>query len=193
MHSSFPVSPPFPVLVDFQTALLGHDARVECSSKTVGELGAVFEDESAQTGMDPDQLVYEVQAWKPVPDGTEGGLFWGSSTVYPGVVGDEYFLTRGHFHARIDRAEYYATVSGSGMLVLMDEERRGWVQEMTAGTTHYIPGGFAHRVVNTGDVPLRFLACWPSDAGYDYKTIAEKGFSLRVLRKDGRPEVIRES
>jgi len=190
MQRGFSLSLPLPIQVDFQVGLLESDERVECSSKTLGELTSVFDDEYARQGMDPERVVYEVQAWRPVEDGTEGGLFWGSSTVYPGVVGEEYFLTRGHFHARIDRAEYYATISGNGMLVLMDQDRRGSTQKMTAGSTHYIPGGFAHRVVNTGDEPLRFLACWPSDAGYDYQTIAEKGFSLRVLRKDGRPEVV---
>jgi mannose-6-phosphate isomerase-like protein (cupin superfamily) len=110
-----------------------------------------------------------------------------------GVVGEEYFMTRGHFHARRDRAEYYSTVSGNGMLVLMDEQRRASVQIMEPGTTHYIPGSIAHRVVNTGDCPLRFLACWPSDAGHDYATIDEQGFSLRVVRRDGRPELVAQT
>lgn len=79
------------------------------------------------------------------------------------------------------------------MLVMMDEQRRATVQEMGAGSTHYIPGRIAHRVVNTGRVPLIFLACWPSDAGYDYAAIDEQGFSVRVLRRSGVPEVVAQS
>jgi glucose-6-phosphate isomerase, archaeal len=53
----------------------------------------------------------------------------------------------------------------------MDEQRRATVLEMGARSTQYIPRRIAHRVVNTGAVPLTFLACWPSDAGYDYAGI----------------------
>jgi oxalate decarboxylase/phosphoglucose isomerase-like protein (cupin superfamily) len=53
----------------------------------------------------------------------------------------------------------------------MDEQRCATVREMGAGATHYIPRRIAHLVVNTGAVPLTFLACWPSDAGYDYAVI----------------------
>jgi glucose-6-phosphate isomerase len=181
---------PAPIRIDLTTGSMGGDARIERESKTLGQMGSVFLDEQALGQIDAAKVVYAVEYWKPVAEGTEGGLYWGNSTVFPGRVGEEYFATRGHFHARRDRAEYYATVSGIGMLVLMDEQRRAYVQEMSPGTTHYIPGGVAHRVVNTGVVPLTFLACWPSDAGYDYTTIDEQGFSLRVMCRNGRPTVV---
>ena len=183
------VSFPAPIRIAFETGSMGVDERIERASKTVGALANVFKDEEARRLIDSDKVVYAVEYWKPVPEGTEGGLYWGNSTIFPGVIGEEFFMTRGHFHGRRDRSEYYATVSGIGLLVLMDEQRRSAVQEMSPGTTHYIPGHTAHRVVNTGDVPLTFLACWASDAGYDYATIDEHGFSIRVLRRDGRVEV----
>jgi glucose-6-phosphate isomerase len=172
---------------------MGQDVRIERSSKTIDRMENVFLDEQARKRIDAATVVYAVEYWRPVAEGTEGGLYWGNSTVFAGVVGEEYFMTRGHFHARRDRAEYYSTVSGNGMLVLMDEQRRASVQIMEPGTTHYIPGSIAHRVVNTGDCPLRFLACWPSDAGHDYATIDEQGFSLRVVRRDGRPELVAQT
>jgi glucose-6-phosphate isomerase len=181
---------PGPIRIDLKTGSMGTDARIERASKLLSEMGNVFLDESVRKTMDAATVVYSVEYWKPVAEDTEGGLFWGNSTVMPGVVGEEYFMTRGHFHARRDRAEYYATVSGTGFLVLMDEERSGAVQKMQPGSTHYIPGRIAHRVVNTGDVPLTFLACWPSDAGYDYATIDEHGFSVRVFCRNGLPEVV---
>jgi glucose-6-phosphate isomerase len=42
-------------------------------------------------------------------------------------------------------------------------------------------------VVNTGGVPLRFVACWPSDAGHDYEIAAGKGLGARVLQRNGEP------
>ena len=172
---------------------MGADARIERARKTIGALAHVFEDEGSRQLLDSTTVVYAVEYWKPVPEGTEGGLYWGNSTVFPGLVGEEYFMTRGHFHSRRDRSEYYATVSGSGLLILMDEDRRPAVQEMSPGTTHYIPGYTAHRVVNTGHLPLTFLACWPSDAGYDYATIEDQGFSVRVMHRNGRAEIIAQA
>lgn len=183
--------PPAPIRMDFGTGSMGTDARIGRATKTIGEMEGVFLYESTRQRMDAGQAVYAVEYWKPVEDGTEGGLYWGNSTIFPGVVGTEYFMTRGHFHQQRNRAEYYATISGSGTLVLMDEQRNAFVEKMSPGTTHYIPGNIAHRVVNTGDVPLTFLACWPSDAGYDYETIDRQGFSIRILRdRRGKPETV---
>lgn len=192
-HSEETITLQAPILIDLSTGSMGDDARIERASKTIAQLETVFLDEPARSRIAADKVVYAVEYWKPVAEGTEGGLYWGNSTVFPGRVGEEYFMTRGHFHARLERAEFYSTISGTGMLVLMDEQRRGSVQEMTAGSTHYIPGRIAHRVVNTGDVPLTFVACWPSDAGYDYATIADQGFSIRILHRDGRAHVVAQS
>lgn len=181
---------PAPLETSLVSGLLAPNGRVEQGTKTIAQLHGVFADEGARAQMDQTAMVYAVEYWKPVADGTEGGLFWGNSTIYPGVVGEEFFMTRGHFHAVRDRGEFYVTVSGEGMLVLMDEQRLGQVQAMKAGSTHYIAGRVAHRVVNTGDVPLTFLACWPSDAGHDYAAIDERGFSLRVMRRNGGVEVM---
>jgi glucose-6-phosphate isomerase len=44
--------------------------------------------------------------------------------------------------------------------------------------------------VNTGEKALLFWACWPSDAGHDYETIAKQNFSARVFQRKGEPEVV---
>jgi glucose-6-phosphate isomerase len=94
-------------------------------------------------------------------------------------------MTHGHFHANRDRAEIYATVKGTGAMLFMDQDGKTWSQEMKPGTVHYIPGNVAHRVANTGDEPLTFLASWPSDAGHDYGSIRTAGFGKRMVLKDG--------
>jgi len=142
--------------------------------------------------MGPDTVVYRVRWWEPVPANLEGGLFWGLTEIESGQVGDEYFMTHGHFHAKRDRAEYYGTIQGSGMLILMNEKRETRLEEMLPGSLHYIPGGIAHRVANTGVAPLSFWACWPSDAGHDYATIDANGFSARLKNRNGRPTLVPE-
>jgi len=160
------------------------------STRTIGQLPGLFADQQAWSQMDPAQVVYRVQWLRPVDDGTIGGLFWGNTTLEPGRVGDEYFMTHGHSHSKADRAEIYATVQGSGLLLLMDRDRKTWAEPMRAGSIHYVHADLAHRVVNTGNVPLRFVACWPSDAGHNYAEIAERGFSARVICRAGSPQIV---
>lgn len=160
------------------------------SVKTLGELAGLFRDARAYGTMDPKRMVYRVRAWTPVPAGEEGGLFWGVTLLEPGKVGDEYFMTHGHFHANATRAEYYAAVSGQGILLRMDAQRKTWGEAMKGGTIHYIRGEHAHRVVNVGAEPLIFWACWGSDAGYNYGAIRERGFGARVVEHDGYPVIV---
>lgn len=175
-----------PTIVDWTSGSLAGEG-VDEAVKTVGQLAGIFHDHRAWSDMNPETEVYRVRFWRPVPEGTTGGLFWGSTVLQPGHVGDEYFMTHGHFHEIRDRAEIYATVKGSGAMLLMDEDENTWSQTMTPGTVHYIPGRIAHRVVNTGSEPLVFLASWPSDAGHDYATIRTKGFGKRMVSRDGKP------
>jgi glucose-6-phosphate isomerase len=171
-------------------ALTGAD--IHTSIKTLGELRSLFADREAARRMPADLEIYRVQAYTPVAAGTEGGLYWGRTILQPGKVGNEYFMTRGHFHLIRNRAEYYLTFRGTGALLLMDEARNTRSQFMSPGSIHYIPASTAHRVANTGDIPLEFSACWPSDAGYDYETIEREGFSACLLQQNGRPVLIPE-
>ena len=151
------------------------------------DLAGVFEAEHIRKSMDQEIPVYEVQAHLPVKEGTPAGLFYGATIIYPGKVGDEYFMTKGHFHARSDRAEYYWGISGEGVLLLMDRSRKIRAERISKGSLHYIPGDVAHRTVNTGKEKLIIGACWPSDAGHDYEEIMKNGFAARVVEKDGKP------
>lgn len=183
------LSGPGPIVVDWSSGEITGDA-VEEAVKTLGQLRGLFHDEDAWRNMDPQTEVYRVRFWRPVPEGTPGALFWGATYLQPGRVGDEFFMTHGHFHAIRDRAEYYATVRGHGVLLLMRENGETWSQVMSPGTVHFIPGSIAHRVVNTGSEPLVFLASWPSDAGHDYSSIAERGFGKRMLMRDSVPTLV---
>jgi glucose-6-phosphate isomerase, archaeal len=177
------------VTVDWSTGAICGESIVE-SHKTIGDLVGLFLDEGARGAMDPASPVYSVRAWLPVSEGTTGGLFWGVTTLRSGRVGDEYYMTHGHFHTIRDRAEFYATVKGKGILLLMREDGFTFTEEMKPGSLNYIPGCIAHRAVNTGEEPLVFLASWPADAGHDYEIIRKKGFSKRVVLRNGAPCVL---
>ncbi|MDR1937123.1 MAG: cupin domain-containing protein [Tannerellaceae bacterium] len=178
-----------PSLLFVRERLTGRE--VTKSHRKLEDLKDVFRDRQSCETMPPDTLLYEVYAYMP-PDGERisGGLNFGVTHLYPGKVGQEYFMTKGHFHAREDRAEYYWGIEGQGVLILMNRERQTWGERMFPGSLHYIPGGVAHRVANTGNSVLAFGACWPSDAGHNYEDIARKGFAARLMEIDGIPQLI---
>ncbi len=160
------------------------------SVRVLGDLRGVFLDGDAFESMDLSKEIYRVSSFMPVSEGTPGGLYIGITYLASGKVGDEYFMTKGHFHTNTDSAEYYWGVKGDGMLILMDEERNVWAERMFPGSLHYIPARVAHRVANVGDSCLVFAASWPSDAGHDYETIAKYGFASRLLEVDGSPKLV---
>lgn len=158
--------------------------------RSIKDIAGIFLDQEAVKLILPETPVYTVQSWLPVAEGTPGGLFFGTSTIISGKVGNEFFMTKGHFHAQSDRAEFYWGVQGKGMLILMDRNRRTWAEEVYPGSLHYIGSEIAHRLANTGDENLIVGACWPSDAGHDYEEIAVNGFSARLMEVDGNPKLI---
>ncbi len=180
------------VTLDLLTATLS-GPPVQETRRTIADMAGYYLDEAARRALDPQTQVYRVQAYYAVPEGEEGGLFLGNTFVEPGMVGDEYFMTKGHSHLKLNRSEYYITVAGTGALILMDDHRRTVYEAMIPGSVHYIPFRTAHRVANTGSSVLRLLACWPSDAGHAYEAVAERGFSARLRRVGGAARLVEEA
>ena len=167
-------------------------AQVDTMVRRVSDMPGVYEDALAFNAADPAEVVYKVDSYAPVEAGTEGGLFFGITHLMPGRIGAEFFMTKGHFHAKRDRAEFYWGIAGNGVLVLMDSEGNARTEDVRPGSLHYVPGHTAHRLVNTGGDVFDVAACWPSDAGHDYGIIAESGFSLRVLAGESGPEFVNQ-
>ena len=177
--------------VDILTGKLsGKD--VKSSDKKLGQIGWLFHNKAALEASDPEKVVYHVESHEEVEAGTPGGLFFGTSTVKAGRVGDEYFMTKGHFHSKRECAEYYWGISGEGVLLLMDQDGRCRAEKVEKGSLHYVPGNTAHRLVNTGTEVLAVGACWPSDAGHDYGSAEQSGFGALVVEEDGAPAVIKK-
>lgn len=163
---------------------------VEEIVRSVGDLSGIFADEAARASLPQSRVAYRVRSYGPTSGHASGALLFGVTLLEPGLVGNEYFMTKGHFHARRDATEYYWCLRGQGVLLLMDEHRHCRAEWMRPGSLHFIPGHTAHRTVNTGSDTLCFGACWSADAGHDYGTIAQHGFSVRVLRVGGQPKLV---
>ena len=141
-----------------------------------------------ENDVEDDRVVYRVYGIT-VP-ATNANLLSSTTVIEPGRVGREYFMTKGHFHERRDRAEIYLGLAGEGLLVMATQEGRHAVEPMRRGTVNYVPGWWAHRSVNVGDEPLMFFAAYVGDAGHDYATIEEHGFPVVVLAGERGPEVV---
>jgi len=135
-----------------------------------------------------DVKVYEVYE-KVIPQ-RDGEIQFCSSITHPGKIGGEYFMTKGHFHARRDTAEIYYCLRGRGYMMMELESGEYELGEMYPGRTVYVPAFYAHRSINTGDEALISLAVYPGDAGHDYGSIETSGFKHLVVEKNGKPEVI---
>lgn len=158
--------------------------------RTMGDLQGVFSDVAAYEEIPADTVAYRVESFMPIAPGTPGGLFFGTSFVEPGTVGGEYYMTRGHFHESRDASEMYWGIAGSGYVVMQSESGDVNVEAIEPGSVHYVPGRWAHRVVNTGNTQLVVGACWPADAGHDYAALAQVGFGVRIISTNGSPKVV---
>lgn len=114
-----------------------------------------------------------------------GDLAFGSSITYPGKVGNEYYMTKGHFHTILDTAEVYYCLSGKGYMLTESPEGNVVNHPLEPGKAVYVPKRYAHRSINTGDVPLVTFFAFRGDAGHDYGAIETKGYRKLVVEKNG--------
>ena len=129
--------------------------------------------------------VYEVSRPQVV-----GELLMGISIVRPGRVGNEYYMTKGHFHTVLETSEMYYCLRGTGFMVMETPEGDWAVEALKPGTVLYVPPRWAHRSVNTGDQEnLITFFTYPGNAGHDYGTIERQGFRKLVLDRQGTPEI----
>ncbi len=151
--------------------------------------GACLDREAfAQMLEDDDRMVYEVYENR-VPE-KAGQLAHGTSVVHPGKVGDEYFMTKGHFHVEPGAAEIYECLSGHGFM-LMETPKGEWAcEELIPGRIVYVPADWGHRSINVADEDLIQLFVFPGNAGHDYRTIEERGFRKLLMDSGAGPMLI---
>jgi len=135
-----------------------------------------------------DAVHYEVHSIDP--PAVAGELSSGVTRLHPGKIGQEYTMTKGHFHAVLETGEVYYALRGTGMLVMETPEGDCQVEPFAAGQVVYVPPRWAHRTVNTGTEDLLFFWVYPAHAGHDYRTIEEQGFRKLVMDVAGVPTVV---
>lgn len=129
-----------------------------------------------------------------------------------GKVGQEYIKTYGHYHVG-DISETYRVLAGEGVAVVQkrmedangepldDEIESVFIVRVKAGDALYMPSGWGHLVVNTGngflvtidDSPVSFDKVDPvSLPGHaDYETVKRmRGFCYYVVEREGKPVLV---
>lgn len=187
--ATMPAMQPWVRAIDFATGIM-----TNADHKTVRRLSDVvwaFRDQEAARARlaQDDPVIYEV--YEAIVPEVTGHLLSGVTVLHPGRIGDEYYMTKGHYHVVRDTAETYLTLSGEGMLVMQREDGEAAAVPMRAGELAYVPPLWAHRTVNTGERPLIFFAVWPAQSGHDYAAIERAGgFRQRVVARNGKPTVV---
>jgi len=168
----------------------GFSQNTETTKRYLSDMEGFYEDSEAVKSIleKENPLIYEFYELG-CPE-REGDLAFGTTIVYPGLIGSEYYMTKGHFHRKVDTAEVYYVLEGEGYMVMEDPKGTTRDIPLRKGEAVYVPRSFAHRSVNTGGAPLVMFFTFAADAGHDYGTIEKKGYHHMICRKDGEAVVM---
>lgn len=172
-------TPPIePLRIQFDPSGASLSPQGPTLTRRMSDLNGLFaaEDVRAAAALADDPTVYTVVS-SPVPE-VARELPQSITTILPGTIDGEYYMTKGHQHPD-PQGEIYLGLDGVGGLLMFDGERSEWI-DMAAGVIGYIPPKWAHRSVNTGTEPYRFLAVYPGSAGHDYGWVLEHGMGKRA-------------
>ena len=154
----------------------------------IGDMKDFFTDEEAQQEASGkgNATVYEVHMTEPADGNSHSALCYSSVIVYPGRVGEEYYMTRGHAHPSPEGTEVYLTIGGQGMMLLQTQQNQVQALSMSEGTVLYVPGTAYHRVVNIGDEPLIVFTVYPMTNAHG-QLLAHRHTFRRIIKasKDG--------
>jgi glucose-6-phosphate isomerase len=130
-----------------------------------------------------DPVHYEVFE-KAIPE-AQGHLVFCISKLQAGQVGEECFMTKGHYHSVRGTAEIYLCLAGRGYMLMKTADGRCVAEPMERNRLVYVPPDWAHRSINTGNEPLVSFCVYPAEAGHNYGDIETEGFPSRVLVRNG--------
>ena len=146
----------------------------------------IFQDKKAakEIALKENPIIYKVYNVQ-IPE-ENGHLQHCISIIFSGRIGNEYYMTKGHFHKIKGTSEIYLTLRGRGKLVLQTPDQKSKVLEMKEGNISYIPPYWAHRTVNIGDEPLIFFGVYRGDAGHNYGIIEKKDMAIIIVEEEGK-------
>lgn len=173
---------------DPATGLIEDNPVIE---RRLSDLAEIFIDrrayESALKRGNP--VVYTTSSVEPAQG--EGALHYGLCKILPGRVGQEFYMTKGHYHTWRQAGEYYIGLSGEGLMLLENETTgQSQVAPLLPHSAVYVPGFTAHRTINVGTSTLTYLGIYPALAGHDYKTLARHNFRQVAIDVAGKPTLV---
>lgn len=154
--------------------------------KHIAELAGCYADEAAFERLKierGDEIAYAVDQFA---SGTAAhDLIYGTSTLEPGNVAGEFFMTRGHLHQKADRPEIYQCIAGRGVMLMETLDGRVSALELSPNVVVYVPPFWIHRSINVGSERFVTLFSYPADAGQDYEIIKTAGGMAALVVSDG--------
>jgi glucose-6-phosphate isomerase len=176
---------PFSVALDLEEGLM-QGAKHHLVRRASDMRGYYVDEPALQRLIDVQQNPVHYEVFEvPVPE-QFGHLMYCISTLQPGQVGQEYFMTKGHYHSVPNTAEIYLCLRGEGYMVMKTSDGQFATQRMTRGQMVYVPPFWAHRSVNIGtSEPLVSFCVYPAEAGHNYGDIAVQGFPKRLFSRNG--------
>ncbi len=183
----------FPITLAFDPESGIFDPCPQVTPRYLSDLKMMFKEQQAVDEIlkEENRLIYEIRYYPFRTSKSDMAL--AVTRIFPGNIGGEYHMTKGHKHERDDQPEVYYCVKGEGFLLLDTLEGEFQAIPWRAGTITHIPPMWAHRVINTGTDLLVFIGVFHLSAGHDYEIVAQKGFSYRVYAVDGKPALIRQT
>jgi glucose-6-phosphate isomerase len=179
---------PFSLFLDFKKGEFTPHDRI--NMRKLNHMKGMFFDAESELQIleKEDPLIYSFSE-KILPE-ENGHLQLAATTIQPGKIGEEYFMTKGHYHRRPDTSEVYLGMEGEGCLLMQTIDGDFDFIEIRQGVVAYIPPYWGHRMVNTGKTPLIFFAVYPGDAGHNYGDIERTGFIKILVERDKKPVLI---
>lgn len=179
---------PFSIHLDFRTGeLTPHDRT---NIRKLSDMKGMFLDTEAERRiLQKDNPIIYSFSEKILPE-ENGHLQLATTSIHPGKIGDEYFMTKGHYHRRPDTSEVYLGLEGKGRLLIQTAEGDFQSIDIQPGVMAYIPPYWGHRMVNTGSMPFVFFAVYPGDAGHNYGDIERTGFVKILVERGGKPLLV---
>jgi glucose-6-phosphate isomerase, archaeal len=176
-----------PISVFYDTASGKLEQFEKLVERRLSDLAPMYYDQetvrSLVAGEDP--LIYEIFYYSFPASKSDWGV--GVSRIKPGTVGDEYNMTKGHFHEQDDQPEVYICTKGTGYLLMETAEGAFKAEEFRPGVVTHIPGHWSHRVVNTGSEDLSYIGVYSLSAGHVYDRVLERGYAQIIVERDGKP------
>ena len=176
----------FPISVIYDMAAGKLEQCEKLEERRLSDLAPMYYDqetvEKLVSGDNP--LIYEIFYSAFPASKSDWGV--GVSRIKPGTVGDEYNMTKGHFHEQDDQPEVYICTKGTGYLLMETLEGVFRAEEFRPGVVTHIPGHWSHRVVNTGTEDLSYIGVYSLSAGHVYDQVLERGFEQIIVERDGK-------